>query len=257
MVYRRLRSRSARRLTRERATRAQHDGLPRRVVALLEQPLDQGAISERETRDGRLVPYIEGWAAIGQANRIFGFDAWGAEVVGEVAYRAAELSDPHSGERLAVGMYSASVRVVVRGCLPRVDVGCAFAASDTPEAHETAFKGAVTDAMKRALRYFGAQFGNGLYDRRSLLATASSEPAASPPPARLDEMRRRVIDLSARLGSDEAKTRAWADERYGQSLDELPGEQLAEAIRFLADKLNRRNGSTPKRRAAESGTRAA
>ncbi len=31
------------------------------------------------------------------------------------------------------------------------------------EAHEHAEKGAVTDAMKRALRTYGAQFGNGLY----------------------------------------------------------------------------------------------
>jgi hypothetical protein len=31
------------------------------------------------------------------------------------------------------------------------------------DAHEVARKGAVTDAMKRCLRTFGLQFGNGLY----------------------------------------------------------------------------------------------
>lgn len=31
------------------------------------------------------------------------------------------------------------------------------------ESHEQAEKGAVTDAVKRALRTFGEQFGNGLY----------------------------------------------------------------------------------------------
>src|SRR5205807_5758088 len=31
------------------------------------------------------------------------------------------------------------------------------------ESHEQAEKGAVTDAVKRALRTFGSQFGNGLY----------------------------------------------------------------------------------------------
>ena len=251
------RAHSARRLKRKRADTAQPDALPRRAVTLLQQPLDQAVVSEREVRDGRLVTYIEGWAAIGQANRIFGFDAWGVEVVGDVAYRAFDLSDPDTGERLAVGMYSATVRVVVRGCLPRVDVGCAFAASDTPEAHETAFKGAVTDAMKRTLRYFGVQFGNGLYDRRGFPEAAASQPAASPSPRRTEEMRRRVIDLSARLGDDDAKARAWAEKRYSQPLDELSGEQLADAVRFLADKLNRRNGSTPKRSGAEPGTQAA
>ena len=257
MGYVRLRARPARRLKRRRAGTARVDGLPRRALDLLEKPLDPAVISERETRDGRLVSYIEGWATIAQANRIFGFDAWGVEVVGDVAYRAFDLSDPDTGERLAVGMYSASVRVVARGCLPRVDVGCSFAAGDTPDAHETAFKGAVTDAMKRALRYFGVQFGNGLYDRRGVPEVAASPPAASPPPRRPEEMRRRVIDLSARLGDDDAKARAWAEKRYGQPLDELSAEQLADAVRFLADQLNRRNGATPKRGGAESGSQAA
>ena len=35
---------------------------------------------------------------------------------------------------------------------------------DTPDAHDMAIKGAVTDALKRALRTFGPQFGNGLYE---------------------------------------------------------------------------------------------
>ena len=248
MGYARHRARSARRLKRRRADTTQPDALPGRAVALLQQPLDQAVVSEREMRDGRLVTYIEGWAAIGQANRIFGFDAWGVEVVGEVAYRALDLSDPDSGERLAVGMYSATVRVVVRGCLPRVDVGCAFAGSDTPEAHEMAFKGAVTDAMKRTLRYFGAQFGNGLYDRRGFLEVAASQPAASPSPKRAQEMRRRVIDLSARLGVNEEKAREWVQKRCDSALDALSSEQLSDAVRFLANELNQRNGPATERR---------
>jgi hypothetical protein len=37
------------------------------------------------------------------------------------------------------------------------------ARSTIVDAHEMAEKGAVTDALKRALRTFGNQFGNGLY----------------------------------------------------------------------------------------------
>jgi DNA recombination protein Rad52 len=225
------------------------------VLGLLGQPLDPLVVSERETRDGRLVQYIEGWAIINQANRIFGFDSWGAEVVGEVAYRPLSLLDPDTGEALAVGMYTATVRVTVRGCPPKADVGCAFVAEDTPEAHEAAYKGAVTDALKRALRHFGDQFGNRLYDRGNGLdampALSESEgtpqPSAPAPPgtaspAKVEEMRGKVLELSARLGVDEDKALAWVQKRYGQPLDALSAEQVADAVRSLADELNRRNG---------------
>ncbi|MDO8613267.1 MAG: Rad52/Rad22 family DNA repair protein, partial [Dehalococcoidia bacterium] len=168
-----------------RASNARGDGLPRRVLGLLAEPLDPGLVSERGARDGRLLQYIEGWAAINQANRIFGHDGWGGEVVGEVSYRPMSLADPATDAPLAVGMYTAAVRVTVRGCPARSDVGCAFVAGETPEAHEAAYKGAVTDALKRALRHLGDQFGNGLYDRRNALDPVSPKPAAPASPERL------------------------------------------------------------------------
>jgi hypothetical protein len=98
MGFTRHRARSARRLRlRRRVKEAHSEGLPNQVLALLEQPLDPALVSERETRGGRLVQYIEGWAIINQANRIFGFDGWGAEVAGEVAYRPLSLLDPDTG----------------------------------------------------------------------------------------------------------------------------------------------------------------
>ncbi len=257
MGYARHRARSARRLMLlRRAGNTHSEALPSRVLALLEQPLDPALVSERETRDGRLIQYVEGWAAIGQANRVFGFDGWGAEVVGEVAYRPLSLADPDSGEAVAVGMYTATVRVAVRGCPPKADVGCSFVSQDTPEAHEAAYKGAVTDAMKRALRHFGDQFGNRLYDRRNGLdavpALSGSEgtpqPSAPASPAKVEEMRRKIPELSARLGVDEDKALAWVQKRYGQPLDALSAEQAADAVRSLADELNRRNGLPAERR---------
>jgi len=55
-------------------------------------------------------------------------------------------------------------------------------------------------------------------------------------------MRRRVLELSARLSVDEDKALAWVQKRYGQPLDALGAEQVADAVRSLADELNRRNG---------------
>jgi len=251
MGYVRRRVRSARRLTTQRQTfEPASEGLPDEVAALLAQPLDHALVSERELRDGRLIQYIEGWVVINQANRIFGHDGWGAEVVGDVAYRPVSLVDPLTDAPSAVGMYTATVRVTARGCPPKADVGCAFVAEETPESHEAAFKGAVTDALKRALRHFGDQFGNGLYDRRNAVDTAAPRPATPTSPARLEAMRGKVLDLSQRLGVEEAKARASVEERYGRPLDELGEEQLAAAVRALADQLNRRNGQPAERRRA-------
>jgi len=241
-------SRAAGRLMARRASNARADRLPRRVLGLLAEPLDPGLVSERGARDGRLLQYIEGWAAINQANRIFGHDGWGGEVVGEVIYRPMSLADPATDTPLAVGMYTAAVRVTVRGCPARSDVGCAFVAGETPEAHEAAYKGAVTDALKRALRHFGDQFGNSLYDRRNTLDTASPKPAAPASPERLEAMRGKVLELSGRLSVGEAKAHSWVQKRYGQPLDALDEQQLTDAVRSLAEQLNRRNGQTAVRR---------
>ena len=236
-------SRAAGRLTARRAGNARADRLPRRVLGLLAEPLDPGLVSERGARDGRLLQYIEGWAAINQANRIFGYDGWGGEVVGEVIYRPMSLIDPATDSPLAVGMYTAAVRVTVRGCPARSDAGCGFVAGETPEAHEAAYKGAVTDALKRALRHFGDQFGLRLYERRNVI-DAGSPPVSD---ARLEEMRRKVLELSERLGVEEIEARSWAEERYHKPLDQLGEQPLADAVRSLAEQLNVRNGRTAKR----------
>src|SRR3970040_777179 len=149
MGYQRLRRATKRRLRSERRASSKVEGLPSLALGQLDAPLSGELVNERETRDGRVVQYLEGWAAISQANRIFGFDAWSAEVVGDVAFRPLKLMDADSGEQLAVGMYTATVRVSVKGCPAKTDVGCAFADLDTPEAHELAYKGAVADATKR------------------------------------------------------------------------------------------------------------
>ena len=67
------------------------------------------------------------------------------------------------------------MRVTVPGAPSRTDVGFQPVTDESAEGHETAFKGAVTDALKRVLRSFGDRFGNGLY-------TGSSPAQAGDPP---------------------------------------------------------------------------
>ena len=46
----------------------------------LQEPLSSQAVRTRN-QSGRNLSYIEGWYAISEANRIFGFDSWDQEIV--------------------------------------------------------------------------------------------------------------------------------------------------------------------------------
>ena len=109
-------------------------------------------------------------------------------------------------------------------------------ADDTVEGHETAFKGSVTDALKRALRSYGEQFGNALYGDGAAGDLAPS-------------LRTTLIDLSARRGFDEAKVRSAVRERTGRDLDELPAATLTPLVEAAARKL-REDGLTETPQAA-------
>jgi DNA repair and recombination protein RAD52 len=109
--------------------------------------------------------YIEGWHAIAEANRIFGFNGW--------SYDIPECTCVHQGAR-EIGQqkkpgfgvtYTAKVRVIVDG-VTREDFGAGHGYDvDCGLAHESAIKEAITDALKRALRTFGNPFGLALYDK--------------------------------------------------------------------------------------------
>ena len=154
------------------------DGLPPAVTNALGQPLDPALVSQRKGRAGRTYDYLEGHAVIDQANRIFGFGGWGYEVVGDVTLRQIENVDTKTGEVKTTSFYSAPVRVTVPGAPPRTDIGFNAVAEDNADGHETAIKGAVTDGMKRALRSFGVQFGNGFYGDQPAEEANGRRPAA-------------------------------------------------------------------------------
>lgn len=171
-------------------------------IAELNKPLPKPLISNRKGT-GKMLSYIEGHDAIDQANRIFGYGNWAYRTL---SCEQAVLLDPVTGEPVGIA-YKAQVELTVRGAHgPMVEVGSQPVAAwnvtdvvmsrrkqgdDGPiqpwekvtaqrtivEAHEHAEKGAVTDAMKRALRTYGAQFGNGLYGDGT--ADLSREPQAT------------------------------------------------------------------------------
>jgi DNA repair and recombination protein RAD52 len=130
----------------------------------LEAPLNRANVKQRE-QSGSKLSYIEGWHAIAEANRIFGFGAWTRETV---EIKCVTERERKIGKAQRDGWsvsYIARVRVVVSGVI-REGVGAGHGIDvDLGLAHESAIKEAETDAMKRALMTFGNPFGLALYDK--------------------------------------------------------------------------------------------
>lgn len=146
--------------------------------SMLDQPLDPKLGALRKADRGRDVSYLEGHLVIAQANRIFGYDNWG--------YSVDRIDATPMGDGRGL-LYAALVTVRVDGCGSRQDTGCHPIRNsidqdgkekdnvNNPEQHDLARKSAVTDALKRAFRSFGDQFGNSLYDKDSDIHQAIHE----------------------------------------------------------------------------------
>jgi DNA recombination protein Rad52 len=139
-------------------------------TAALAAKLDSSRVKQRE-QGGRKFSYVEGWHAIAEANRIFGYDAWDRETI-EVKCVSERERKVGKGqyERDGFGVaYIAKVRVTVRAdgaAIVREGTGYGSGIdADLGSAHESAIKEAETDAMKRALMTFGNPFGLALYDK--------------------------------------------------------------------------------------------
>ena len=141
--------------------------LQREQETLLSEPFPPELMESRRSGGGQ-VEYLEASDAIAQANRILGFGAWGISLL--------QAPEWHPVGEAGEGFYGAAIVLAVRGCERTADAGtCGIARGYdkekktyrevTLEQHEMAYKGSVSDALKRALRQFGDQFGNRLNDR--------------------------------------------------------------------------------------------
>ena len=143
---------------------------------------------------GASISYVEGWHAIAEANRIFGYESWDRQTL----LPRCLWQEIQRGETAC--FYSTKVRITVRAgdiAVVREGIGTGVGRSASAEtAYEIALKAAETDATKRALATFGNPFGLALYDkekrgvtkpaRHGAAAPAETVPApALPPPALL------------------------------------------------------------------------
>jgi len=110
--------------------------------------------------------YLEGFDVINTANVVFGYGNWSYSIS-----KLEQVSQETNQNQNFVVCYKSIVTVTVHDeehlkQIIREDVGTGIGISKTlSDAHEGASKEAVTDALKRALRGFGNQFGLSLYDK--------------------------------------------------------------------------------------------
>jgi len=142
-------------------------------IEQLQAKLNSAKVKSRK-QAGRNLSYIEGWHAIDEANRIFGYDAWDRELVSvkESSRELVELQGDRGPYKQWRVSYIATVRITVYAGTDRIvrRDGTGYGSGmGKPEALgdaiESAIKEAETDAMKRALMTFGNPFGLALYDK--------------------------------------------------------------------------------------------
>lgn len=136
----------------------------KKIANQLNKKLGPEYISYRQGFGNMQVAYLEGWAAISIANRIFGYNGWNSEV------KSINVDFIDESRGTYTTSVSALVRVYLSDGTSREDIG--FGSSENQRtkilALEKAKKEAVTDGLKRTLRQFGNALGNCCYDKEFL-----------------------------------------------------------------------------------------
>lgn len=152
-------------------------------LKILNEELNSSRIKTREKGNISL-SYIEGFDVIDTANLIFGYGNWSYLIS-----KLEQVSQEQNQNQNHVICYKAIVQVLIHSEnhtqeVKREDVGFGTGVAKTlADAHEGAAKEAVTDALKRAMRSFGNQFGNSLYDKtKNHQANNESIPSSSSRP---------------------------------------------------------------------------
>lgn len=152
-------------------------GFSAKQVQALRRSLNHRYVRTRKA-DGRELSYIEGWYAISEANRIFGFDGWSRETLESRCVLTRETR----GSFLAI--YTAKVRITVHAdglTIVREGHGSGEGRGNSPgEVHDIAVKAAETDATKRALATFGKPFGLELYRKERAPSLQTTSPPTQP-----------------------------------------------------------------------------
>lgn len=147
-------------------------------ITALQAPLDPRHVVKPTGRFGPKGDYIEGWHAINELNRVFGFDGWSYSInLQRDDLREGKASN---GDLQWQAAYTCICTLTAAG-VTRQDVGFGSGfAKSIGDAIEGATKEAATDALKRAARTFGNVFGLALYDKSRENVQAPPKPKPEP-----------------------------------------------------------------------------
>jgi DNA repair and recombination protein RAD52 len=197
--------------------------------AALDAPLNKSHVKENP----RGFSYVEGWHAIAEANRIFGFEGWDRQTLD-----MRQLGEPEQVNGNWRVAYHCRVRITVRAgeaIITRDGSGYGSGiVKDIRDAHESAIKEAETDAMKRALMTFGNPFGLALYDKKQANVT---DAAPSSKDRYIAECRAQIAGFK-----DEVKLKTWwnADEQKKSRRDfDLSPKQVTDLMEEVKTKISK------------------
>ena len=199
---------------------------------LLQEPLLKENVKTRDGTGNTQLSYLASFHVIDEANRIFGFDGWDSEILSLSQADKTEYEKPpyNAGDKpkqMISISYLCKLRVTIKAgdkLVVREDVGfgngvAGATAYGIGSCIELASKEAVTDALKRCMRYYGNKFGLTLYDKDvDLLASDEFEMSKTVTEDQLSELRALYV---ARSIDDEWVMLALKAENYTGKLEEM------------------------------------
>ena len=173
------------------------------ILGKLEESLADEDVKHRDGGGGEKLAYLPGHHVIAEANRIFGYGNWSTEIqilkqVDKTEYEKPPYKAGDNPKPMVSISYLCQLTLSVRSMSETVsheDTGfgngiAGNTAYGIASCIELASKEAVTDALKRCLRYYGNKFGLTLYDTAAHVPKLSEiEAAKTVPPGRLKELR--------------------------------------------------------------------
>lgn len=114
---------------------------------------------------GATVSYIDAWAVIESANRIYGYDGWEFQLQELTPCEHSEIKSKDGRDGWRVAYIATGVINIGSQTFRDVGFGNSVSYNSVGDATESAVKEAATDCMKRCLRFQGNQFGLALYDK--------------------------------------------------------------------------------------------
>ncbi len=147
-------------------------------IDLLNTSLVSENVSKRDGIGDNKLSYLASHHVISEANRIFGFDGWSTEIlilnqIDKTEYEKKPYNPGDDPKPMISISYLCNLRVTIKSgdsFVTKEDTGfgngvAGASAYGIGSCIELASKEAVTDALKRCMRYFGNQFGNTLYNK--------------------------------------------------------------------------------------------